>query len=907
MTIIMSQNNAINKLNEFMQKHKMKYIDPKDKTGSESEKPTHTSMGGQKGSYRIPDNKYEKFISLYKDAIKEGDDLYIVERNKDVGPLVVDIDYRTEHKGRQYTIEHIKDLTMRYITLIKKYFNITDIELTSLIFEKATPTKENKDGIKKYKDGFHIIFPEVVLSVKNRYFLYNMMLEEAQDDNPFKDIDIDEDCELDSIFDSSVIINNGLLMYKSHKEGREPYELTYAFDFEMNDINVDLYTLDEVVDMTLLRRCTDDDQLEYNSELNEDDIIDEVEENYQMYSNGKKNKNKKKVEQSTTDLPRSNISSTKTINKNGKEIHTSQEHIIRMAKRIVNELSPKRSREFHSWIRVGWALYNVDYSLLGSFKEFSKKCPKKYDESACDKVWNDACDKGLSMASLIWWVREDNKENPKIFDTIVADCASDHITRALTGTHDDVANAMFELYRDLYKCTNIKANSWYEFKGHRWDICEQGHSLFEKISDELAKTFLQISSAYIRLANDLTGPHGDMGSANANKSAKLCDNLKNVSFKEKLMIACRSKFYDRKFEEKLDSNIHLIGFDNGVYDLQLKQFRNGTPDDFIKMSTGYDYKLYDLKHPTVIKITEYFSKVQRDVKMREYTLRFISSCLDGSTKDQKFFIWTGTGANGKSTTEKLISHTLGDYFKTMPNEVMTRKSAGPGNATPELADKRGVRLIMMNEPEGSDTLGVSKMKEWSGGENIAARAPYGQLFYYKPQFKMVLACNKLPNIKARDDGTWRRMRVVAWGSKFTDNPKKDNEFKMDRDLMDNIAEWNSAFMWMLLHIYYPRYEKFGFEEPSEVTEHTKKYKKDSDFYFEFLNENTETIEGEKEDLPLLYDTFREWYREAYNEKAPNRKDFVEYLLQKEEFKLERNIVTGIKLLNNGDNEKENKK
>ena len=41
------------------------------------------------------------------------------------------------------------------------------------------------------------------------------------------------------------------------------------------------------------------------------------------------------------------------------------------------------------------------------------------------------------------------------------------------------------------------------------------------------------------------------------------------------MEECRVLFYDEKFIEKLDENYHLLSFNNGVYDLEKEEFRNG--------------------------------------------------------------------------------------------------------------------------------------------------------------------------------------------------------------------------------------------------------------------------------------------------------------------------------------------
>ena len=37
-----------------------------------------------------------------------------------------------------------------------------------------------------------------------------------------------------------------------------------------------------------------------------------------------------------------------------------------------------------------------------------------------------------------------------------------------------------------------------------------------------------------------------------------------------------------------------------------------------------------------------------DDRLRNYVLRFLSSCLSGEVREEKFYFWTGSGGNGKS-------------------------------------------------------------------------------------------------------------------------------------------------------------------------------------------------------------------------------------------------------------------
>ena len=574
---------------------------------------------------------------------------------------------------------------------------------------------------------------------------------------------------------------------------------------------------------------------------------------------------------------------------------------FKMANELAMILSSKRATNYNDWIKVGWALYSVDDSkdMLNVFKKFSKKTNGEYSEKSCEKVWKKANKEGLTIGSLKHWAKEDN---PKKYNKIIKDKINKLLDLGNSGTEYDIAVICFYLYSDNFRCTSIKPMNWYMFQGHKWVDIDDGSTLRVKLSTELTKQFSQLGAEYFQMMQSSENP--DLIQNRIDRINKLIRNLKKREFKNKIISECADIFYnaDTKFLDRLDSNKYLIGFENGVYDLKVNngigEFRKGRPNDWISLSTGYKWKEYNLEHHKVQELIEYFSQVQTDKDMRDYLLTLLASYLDGYTKLQQFIIWTGSGSNGKSTTTELFKNSFGEYYGTIPVSLLTKKRSDVGKATPELANARGKRFIIFSEPDGDDQIQVGLMKELTGGEEITVRPLYKNSFTYKPQYKLVLACNKLPDVSATDNGTWRRIRVLAWESKFVDEPEPQNpkQFKRDYDLVEKLEKWKGAFMWYLLKVWYPLYINQGLKEPPKVTQFTSKYKKQSDVFYEFMGENIKITgnKKDKEQITILYGAFKNWYVTSHSRnKVPfDKKDLAEYF-ENNGFKYDKKYIYGI--------------
>lgn len=416
---------------------------------------------------------------------------------------------------------------------------------------------------------------------------------------------------------------------------------------------------------------------------------------------------------------------------------------------------------------------------------------------------------------------------------------------SLSGTHYDIAMLIFHLYKNDYRVDGVKTGNWYNFDGIRWKETDKINIV---ISEEICKM-------YLKFMQTLDDP----------KPAKdIISNLKNVSFKSMIIKQLVYLFneHDPKFYERLDTNENLIGFENGVYDFKKCEFRDGKPQDYLTFSTGYDYQEYK-KGKQVEEILAMLKQILPNPEILDYTLTVISKALC-AVIDEKFYMWTGiSGANGKSTLINFLEYTLGDYITSINVGLLTTKRGNPSNASPDIFRLKGKRIFSFQEPEHDDKIKTGIMKQFTGGDTIIARDLFKSCISFKLQGTMVMCCNDLPVIESADGGTWRRLRVTEFNSRFCDNPKKVNEFKIDPDLKSKLKEWKQVFMSILIE----QYKKFlvdGISEPKDVLNATNRYKNDNDDFSDFLDKHYVEDRDEFSSIHDIYSKFSMWWMENFS-------------------------------------------
>ena len=265
------------------------------------------------------------------------------------------------------------------------------------------------------------------------------------------------------------------------------------------------------------------------------------------------------------------------------------------------------------------------------------------------------------------------------------------------------------------------------------------------------------------------------------------------------------------------------------------------------------------------EIMDFFTKIFPRPELREYLLTLMASCLEAANREQAYYFMTGSGGNGKSKLVELMRYTLGDYLTSLSTTALTRKRPDSGAANPDIIKVKNKRMIIMQEPDSNEPLNTSRMKQFSGEDDVEARGLFQDQETFKITGKLFMSCNKLPPIHTMDNGTWRRIRVIPFEARFVDpgdtsyDPSKYVFYK-DFTLDTKLKSWRQSFFSLLVHYYETRYLRGGLNPPPVVMQVSNQYKYNHDSFAKFF-ESCVRKEPEAEEITLtkVYKAYTAWY------------------------------------------------
>jgi phage/plasmid-associated DNA primase len=296
-------------------------------------------------------------------------------------------------------------------------------------------------------------------------------------------------------------------------------------------------------------------------------------------------------------------------------------------------------------------------------------------------------------------------------------------------------------------------------------------------------------------------------------------------------------------QEDFNQKPFLLGFNNGVYDLEKDEFRDYRYDDYITMTTKYDYedidyglvenedntiedylskdengeylyeiseeqiKLWNANREIKDELINIFEDIHSDKDNLQLYFQILASGLDGIAY-QKLFLFNGQGGNGKGLTQNLMKSVLGDYF-ICPNNGILKDVETASSPSPNMLNLKNKRYINFKEVSGS--IRVAMLRNLTGGGEFSGRMNHKDPVHFNMSGTFVMEFNLPPELDGKpQQADYRRLVDILFPYNFTDDEnkigkiidgvlfKKANPYYANPQYADKVKK---VFLDMLLKVY----------------------------------------------------------------------------------------------------------
>ncbi len=367
--------------------------------------------------------------------------------------------------------------------------------------------------------------------------------------------------------------------------------------------------------------------------------------------------------------------------------------------------------------------------------------------------------------------------------------------------------------------------------------------------------------------------------SNFTKMRNQINKLKMAKFKHEMVMIYKE--INLKNDIKFDNKWNLLGFENIVYDLEKGDFRNYEYEDYISITTGYDWR-----EPTkeeINLINKLICQIMPDEEERDLYLQILSTALDGKNVEN-FIIFNGSGGNGKGMINDLLLTAIGNYGFIGNNSILFASNKTGSN--PEKSNLYKKRLVIFREPPENKKFENSIIKELN--------------------LLMIVEANKKPLMAEEPDV--RRIIDMYFKTKYT----------TDKNLVDEkngiylankyykTEEFKNKYKFALLKILMDEYKKYQknnyiFIIPKSISERTTLYLEMSCNILQWFKDNYLFTEN-KNDICKIKDLYNDFVSSIYfinltkNEKRKYNKTYFNNYISSNPFfgkyyKLSHNHIT----------------
>ncbi len=778
-----------------------------------------------KKPYYIPPSHIDAFFTLLDKCRLENRSLHYSERQEtdtcQKSGIMIDFDRYQRANSAQIDGRHFDSLT-RYIgKLLREFIEFEEFAFDDKfifhIFYIRKPSVilcGDSEGLPLYKDGFHILIPEIQVIKGLKKYLCQELAARGCLKNAFKDIDHIDSPEkmLDKMSPSVPVYFLG-----GSKPGNTAYQLTHAYEvtFYTDEDDIDRKSLDVapiIAGKIMMGKELIPINLTYELSLTQYSIIfggqptwlKKRQFNYRAAIEGRI--------QTVVEKTSGDIFTDEELRKDDEDISITNINNpkARYIFNLLKILDISYASDYEKWFKVMCAIAHSgiteDYKNIA--REFSRRKPDRWSNVEFERVWSEATNgrfnrRPVTIRAIEFWARE---SAPKAFENIEKEHHNNILRREVYDNEGRVEHAAiaklvaamcgnkFVVDIGVNESTGKMGYCWYEFvtsgqamkKGeiykYRREIEPDNLHLF--IGDHLPKVFAQVSDSIKKNKEDAQNENLLKFWVGIEKNFKLSKTkLGNDNFQKGIIKQAHYRFRVRGFYDELDSYEDIIGVGNGILKLGPEpQLIKGFHEYRISKFTDVDYVPFDPENPYIKTLLKAFRDIYPEEDVFEYMLMHASTGLDNRESACILTMQVGGGQNGKTFFAKITHNTLGNmYCAAGKPALVTSTFEKGGDANSAQMQQKGKRWFYIDEFNKCESLNTARIKSmvtpnWQSGRDV-----YEKQGNYKNTSNTMLLSNFDLGVDTTDHGTWRRVYYYENKMKFCKNPNPANPYEKKED------------------------------------------------------------------------------------------------------------------------------
>ena len=334
-----------------------------------------------------------------------------------------------------------------------------------------------------------------------------------------------------------------------------------------------------------------------------------------------------------------------------------------------------------------------------------------------------------------------------------------------------------------------------------------------------------------------------------------------------LLVNITSLISDRVFDhDKIfnSSENHIVSVQNG--DLLLIDGKwQLVPAQRDRLRTAVLPHMYDPK-ATAPRFMEFLDEIfEGDPDSHEKAnliLQHVGYALQSHTDFERCSILVGSGANGKSVLLNTLKHLLGPANVAAVQPFKLNSTFHRATLNHKLAN-------IITEGEQGGKLPAAEIKALVSGESMTVDHKFGQPFVMTPFASLFWATNHLPHPSDYSDAIYRRVDIIEFNRKFSE---QERDVNLTRELKAEMPGILNAALDA-----YAGVVKTGFEAPMSVTTAKNKWRQNADPVACWADERLERSMIDQVQSQTAYTDFKIWSDENGYRLRLTQKTFSERL------------------------------